>query len=442
MESVSSPALSPDGNLLAYGSDSNLYVRPISGGPAIKVAGNEDTGFPYLPRWSPDGRQLAFLRLYCRSCNHRLFVKDYPTGAERLLGDFCGAAPSWTPDGKSLIAAEQAGQYPGWPPCRIVRVPVDGGARVRLANEGDQLALTADGRRLAYAAGHIVKTVALDAAYRFTSVPTAIAKEPHEISSLHWSHDGRSLLYESWGYTKAITDRTARVVATSNRVLISQILPDGSVLGVEEPERTVLWRHDVKANTEPQKYRTVPWTDDHLAVSPAGDQIAFETIRNGTPQIWISKIDGSNARVLVSAIPPFHRYGDRTMVTGLSWSPDGKWIAMGTDPGIGRGDTSGRIFVVSSKGGIVRKLADYGSVKRTPLSASDSSAVYVTDYKGKYFAANLATGGLSPAAAVDLPAPSPYVEGGRYDYYVKRPEIPKQRMVRIEGLFQETQKAR
>lgn len=444
IDSLGSPALSPDGKLLAYGFG-DLSVRPLAGGRPIPFAGEAESGFPANPRWSPDGHQIAFLRYFCRMCNDKLYVKDYPKGPERSLGEVCESSPSWTPDGKFLIAAEQAGQYPGWTPCRLVRIPADGrGPRLRLANEGDQLALSRDGRRLAYAVGSIVKTVALDSNYRFASKPVIVAREPHEIATLHWSNSGDSLLYEVWGAAKVITNGASRVVVTNRRVWISQILPDGAALAVEDGQTATLWRRDLKANnTQPQKVRSIPWTDHDLSVSPSGDQVAFLTTRKGVPQIWLSNLDGSNARVLVAAIPPFHRYGDRTSVSGPSWSPDGKWIAIGTDPGIGHGDTSGRVFIVPSKGGVLRKIADIAAVGRSPLWSPTSDAIYVIDHVNNFFAASLATPGrLQPVAKSALPKPSTEVDGGRYQYTVTRPDLPSLRLVRIENLFPQTQKAR
>jgi len=102
----------------------------------VHFAGQLDDGSPHSPRWSPDGKQIAFLRFYCHSCNHKLFVKDFPNGREKLLGDVCGGTPSWTPDGHFLIATEIAGGDPGWDPCRLILIPLDGGKRVRLAKEG------------------------------------------------------------------------------------------------------------------------------------------------------------------------------------------------------------------------------------------------------------------------------------------------------------------
>jgi hypothetical protein len=93
-----------------------IDVRPFSGGKAVHFAGRQNEGGPDSPRWSPDSRQIAFLRFYCHSCNEKLFVKDFPSGSEKLLGEVCAAAPSWTPDGRFLIATELAGKNPGWDP--------------------------------------------------------------------------------------------------------------------------------------------------------------------------------------------------------------------------------------------------------------------------------------------------------------------------------------
>src|SRR6185369_17262357 len=55
------PAISPDGRLVAYVGGAfghmRIYVRPIAGGNAVEVSGNE---MPYhrWPTWSPDGNSL------------------------------------------------------------------------------------------------------------------------------------------------------------------------------------------------------------------------------------------------------------------------------------------------------------------------------------------------------------------------------------------------
>lgn len=449
-EGLSSPALSPDGKMLAYDREATIVVRPLDGGKAVPLAGvSPRNGFPTTPRWSPDGARIAFLRFYCHNCNEELFVKPYPSGPEKLLGDVCDGAPSWTPEGRFLIATELASGDTGSGPCRLVLIPLDGGPRVRIAKEGDQLALTADGKRLAYAAGNVVKTVNLDAEYGFADAPVEVAKEPHAISSLYWSADGRTLLYEVRNYTKVITDGAARVINPGALIGISQILADGSALGTEQSGPSALWRFDLNATPlVPERVRSIPWTDEDLSVSPDGQRLVFSTVRSGATQVWVSRLDGNGARVLVSSIPPFGEYGDRTMVDRLSWSPDGKWIALMTQPGVGHGVDDARLFVIPSSGGRLWKVADCSMIGRAPVWF-DSATVYIgrTDEhrRTSYSLLEIATGRLTPIGEEEIPRPplvplpsgarNPHVaQNGRYLYYESSVDW-KARLVKVEGLL-------
>jgi len=54
------PALSPDGNQVAFSRDGDIYVKLIDGGPPLRLT--TDPGPDASPCWSPDGRRLAFRR--------------------------------------------------------------------------------------------------------------------------------------------------------------------------------------------------------------------------------------------------------------------------------------------------------------------------------------------------------------------------------------------
>lgn len=56
--------------------------------------------------------------------------------------------------------------------------------------------------------------------------------------------------------------------------------------------------------------------------SPTGDVVAF--VRDG--QIWMVNADGSDPRLLATETMPY--------LPGLSWSPDGSWIAAATEDGV------------------------------------------------------------------------------------------------------------
>src|ERR1019366_8552666 len=124
---IGPPALSPDGKMLAFdwlGRNSSLgiYLRPVGGGESVLFAGwDEKEGAPEEPRWSPDGAQIAFIRDRCVVCRKQISVKGYPDGDERSLGEACSGPPSWTPDGRFLIAAEPEKDRDG---CHLALIPV------------------------------------------------------------------------------------------------------------------------------------------------------------------------------------------------------------------------------------------------------------------------------------------------------------------------------
>jgi Tol biopolymer transport system component len=461
VEFIGSPALSPDGTKLAFERwepDAQIVIRAFQGGPAVVFAERDDQeAAPSDPTWSPDGQRIAFLRDYCAHCPHKLFLKSSYGGPEFPLGEVCGGAPSWTPDGKALITAEPVGRDED---CRLALIPADGSRRTMLIpKEGDVAAVSPNGRRLLYADGHVLKLAQLTSDFRIAGPPVAIASEPHEIGSINWTPDGHAVVFQSWSdgatYTKLLPMNgsvySSMLLQIPGEVSVWQILPDGSALGTETIAPTSLWRMDTKDQAE-LKIRELPWTDSSPAVSPTGETMAFVTVRNGPSQIWVSKLDGSESRILVSSIPPYGEYGDNTMVGGLSWSPDGKWIAFLTDPGVGHGDMEARLFLIPSGGGHLRTLMELCSIGDIRWSA-DSRSVFVGKEREPgpakpitdYFQVNIVTGKQTAVAESTLPPIPPrptraelmsqhLVEGGRFVYFTVRPDM-KSRIVLVRELL-------
>lgn len=102
--------VSPDGQSLVFDLLGDLYVLPITGGKAVRLT----SGMPWdgMPRWSPDGRSIAFISDRDGSDNLWLINRD-GTGARRLTKETVNAlsSPTWTPDGQYLIA-RRFGPYP------------------------------------------------------------------------------------------------------------------------------------------------------------------------------------------------------------------------------------------------------------------------------------------------------------------------------------------
>src|SRR5688572_17254588 len=103
---VADPQISPDGSRVAFvrvivdekadAYDTSLWIVPADASqPARRLtSGNRDTG----PRWSPDGRAIAFAR------NSQIHVLPLDGGEARAITDMPRGAggPVWSPDGKSI----------------------------------------------------------------------------------------------------------------------------------------------------------------------------------------------------------------------------------------------------------------------------------------------------------------------------------------------------
>ena len=63
-------------------------------------------------------------------------------------------------------------------------------------------------------------------------------------------------------------------------------------------------------------------------VSPQGDRIAFVSDRSGEMRVWVSSLDGSDAKLVSTPEKDYHDEIKAAFEQKVpSWSPDGKWIA-------------------------------------------------------------------------------------------------------------------
>ncbi|MCA9915820.1 MAG: PD40 domain-containing protein, partial [Anaerolineae bacterium] len=107
---VEDPQISPDGQWIAYvqmkanmmkrGYDRNIFLVAASGGAPFQVTfSGKDT----TPRWSPDGKQLAFVSARADKPQIYLLPLQRPGEARSLTGHETGAvAPEWSPDGTHI----------------------------------------------------------------------------------------------------------------------------------------------------------------------------------------------------------------------------------------------------------------------------------------------------------------------------------------------------
>lgn len=92
------PAISPDGEWIAYASDRtldwNIYVTPRSGGRPVQIT--FDTAAELHPTWSPDGTKLAYSKLGQTSGRWEIWIAEVANpSTPQFIG--YGLFPEWCP---------------------------------------------------------------------------------------------------------------------------------------------------------------------------------------------------------------------------------------------------------------------------------------------------------------------------------------------------------
>ena len=190
----SSPAWSPDGRRIAFGSgrDGNreIYVMNADGSGVTRLTYNEaiDSG----PAWSPDGRRIAFAST--RDGSFEVYVMNADgSGVTRLTdNDAFDWFPAWSPDGRRIaFESNRDGN------AEIYLMSPDGSGVVRLTYNGAadfSPAWSPDGRRIAFVSYRAGKSeiFVMDA----SGVTRLTHNDTHDVGPV-WSPDGRRIAFSS-----------------------------------------------------------------------------------------------------------------------------------------------------------------------------------------------------------------------------------------------------
>jgi len=323
---------SPDGSHLvlsarATGVGRNLlYLLDLTGSELRPVPlERPDNAGDYLPRFSPDGRSLAWIGLD-QTGGGGIHVGPTAGGSTRQvtagLADLQGL--SWTPDGRELVfAAAPAGGY------RLWRVDLTGGAPRWIPTGGDQ----AWNPSVARGTGDLVyEQVRVD---RDLWQVRITGRDPWHLSTAPFIASTR------WEYEAAYSPDGAQVVFVSARS--------------GHPE---IWLAD-NAGSQLQRLTELRAVAvSHPRWSPDGRQIAFNAIQNGMLVVMTLPVRGGSPQMVTRA---------EEQSVFSDWSRDGESLLIGTDRGDGwqihRLDpVQGTLTALTRGGGLTARESSDGSV--------------------------------------------------------------------------------
>ena len=406
------PAISPDGQTIAFAYKGDIYRVPASGGAAVPLTTHEAHDF--MPVWSHDGRTIAFAS--DRYGNFDVFVMPASGGpARRLTYHSASELPySFAPDDKSVYfgAARQDTAanrlFPTGSQPEVYRVPVDGGRAVQvLSVPAEDVRSSRDGRFLIY---HDKKGGENDWRKHHRSAITrdiwiydtrngthhVLTRFPGEDRSPVFTLDERGFYYLSeesgtFNVQRMETGGGAPVQITkfkANPVRFLSLADDGTLCfgydgaiytqrdeaGAEPRRVPITLAADLRANNE----IVVPVSGGarEFAVSPNDKEIAVAA-RGG---IFAVNVDGGVTKRVTTSL------GEEA---GLSFSPDGNAVVYASE-------RDGRWGIYETRRARAEEPYFYAStvLKETPLVANDhqnAAPAYSPDGKELAFIEDRAT---------------------------------------------------
>jgi dipeptidyl aminopeptidase/acylaminoacyl peptidase len=302
LREVSDPQLSPDGGWVAYTvttadtirdrQDRDVWMTSWDGVRSVRITSSPDK--EHAPRWSPDGRYLAFLS--ARDDAHdadQLWLLDRAGGeAERVTNLLGGISDyAWAPDGRrlALIVSD--------PPADSIPAPGDSGQRRPRPIVVDRFAFKEDGEGfLGPQRDHLYL---FDLATRRAEL---LLPGPYDEALPSWSPDGRRLAF------------------------VSRRRPE-----FDRSNNWDLYVVEARAGAEPRQLTTFEgpdmdpeWGDRAPSWSPDGTLLTYvqggrpKLIYYGGQKVAVVPADGGPVRVLTAGL-------DRNPLSP-TFSPDGRSV--------------------------------------------------------------------------------------------------------------------
>jgi len=343
------PAWSPDARYIAFlrrlSGHVEIWMIPALGGAERKLGDAADAADADLEglSWSPDGKFLALVDRSTPQSSYGVFLLSVETGDKQGVtsppsGYDQDAGPRFSPDGKTLAFARFHSALSG--DVYVLSLTAGGrpaGEPRRLTFEERfvwDLDWTADGRKIIYSSGSVGSpSLWMISGSGGTPEPVAIAGQNAVSPSI--ARVGNRLVYERDLWDSNIwripgpnsSDQKSlpsRLIASTQVDWEPQFSPDSKKIAFTSSRSGSyeIWVCDAEGRNPVQLTSSNGPQLGSPRWSPDSRRIAFDSPKSGNSDIYVVSADGGPTRLLTS--------GPSNNVRP-SWSRDGRWIYFGSN---------------------------------------------------------------------------------------------------------------
>jgi Tol biopolymer transport system component len=397
--------ISPDGEKIAYAwtgptlDNWDIYVKALGPG-AAPLRLTEDGVVDWSPVWSPDGRQIAFARVFPDD-TAAIYTVPSLGGQERRLTDLSGplrmegayitslSVLSWSPDGKWLAFAERPADGEA---ARVVRVALKTREKERLTSPPEPSVrdlfprFSPDGTQLVFVrAMSPARPSGTGPAQRDLWIQPVDGGEARRLTFQEydyltvptWTADGREIVFTAnvGGGLRlmrvSLNGGDPRPVAGGGHNAESAFIRgDRMVFTQWTGEGLDIWRLPGRGastlDRTPERLIESSQIDQSPAYSPDGGKIVFISGRSGVDNIWLCDSEGASPLQLTDV---------DSGVETPRWSPDGRWISFGS-----REEEDWNVYRIAASGGFPQQV--------TNESSDEFRATWSRDGRSLYFASD------------------------------------------------------
>ncbi len=334
------PALSPDGNTVAYVAGNSarmrIFVRPVRGGRTVPLS-DDSTAVEMQPQWSPDGSQLLYVSRGGVQVAPALGGESRTVVAGTARDSVISAA--WSPNGKQIAFVRGDSLY---------EMPVAGGKTRLIGSVGEMhsCAWARVGDLIACVSGNILHVIpgttfgniapsAIVAFHASGGAPRSLTDKAAMNQSPVWSADGRTLYF--------VSDRQG-----ARDVYSLPIGADGGASGPAQRLTTGLGAHSITISSNGNRLgyavyhdRANVWTA-RIPTTPGASTPPLKPLTSGNQVIEAMRVSRDGNWLLFDSNLPGHAEIYRLRLIGgaperlttgtddnyrADLSPDGKEIA-------------------------------------------------------------------------------------------------------------------